>query len=59
MSVHAHLETLEKKHGQLEEELRHELGSPSAADSAIAELKRRKLRIKDEITRLRSEVTRH
>jgi hypothetical protein len=59
MSVQAHLETLEKKHGQLEEELRHEMGSPSAADASIADLKRRKLRIKDEITRIRNEVTRH
>ncbi len=59
MSVQAHLESLEKKHGQLEEELRHEMGSPSAADTSIAELKRRKLRIKDEITRIRNEVTRH
>ena len=59
MSVHAHLESLEKKHGQLEEELRHELGSPSSADGAIAELKRRKLRLKDEIVRLQHEVTRH
>ncbi|TDH35875.1 DUF465 domain-containing protein [Pseudohoeflea suaedae] len=59
MSVQAHLESLEKKHGQLEEELRNELGSPSAADGAIAELKRRKLRLKDEIVRLKDEVVRH
>ena len=59
MSVQAHLESLEKKHGQLEEELRHEMGSPSSGDAAIADLKRRKLRIKDEIARLRNEVTRH
>ncbi|WP_018235573.1 YdcH family protein [Ensifer sp. BR816] len=54
MTIEAHLATLEKKHGALEEELHEALLSPSCEDELISELKRRKLRIKDEIERLRS-----
>lgn len=54
MTIEAHLATLEKKHGVLEEELHEALNSPSCEDELISELKRRKLRIKDEIERLRS-----
>ncbi|MBW3097863.1 YdcH family protein [Pseudohoeflea coraliihabitans] len=59
MSIEAHLETLEEKHGQLDEKLRSELSSPSAADTTIVALKRDKLRIKDEIVRLKSGTTQH
>ncbi|MBP2237342.1 hypothetical protein J2Z31_003860 [Sinorhizobium kostiense] len=54
MTIEAHLATLEKKHGALEQELHEALNSPSCEDELISELKRRKLRIKDEIERLRS-----
>jgi hypothetical protein len=54
MSIEAHLATLEKKHFALEEELHVAMNRPSAEDQSIADLKRRKLRIKDEIERLRS-----
>lgn len=54
MSIEAHLATLEKKHFALEEELHAAMNTPSAEDQSIADLKRRKLRIKDEIERLRS-----
>ena len=54
MSIEAHLATLEKKHFALEEELHAALNRPSAEDQSIADIKRRKLRIKDEIERLRS-----
>jgi hypothetical protein len=54
MSIEAHLATLEKKHFALEEELHDAMTRPSSEDVAIAEIKRRKLRIKDEIERLRS-----
>ena len=53
MSIEAHIETLEKKHGVLEEELHSAMLHPSTGDVTIAELKRQKLRIKDEIERLR------
>lgn len=54
MTIEAHLATLEKKHFALEEELHAAVNRPSSGDEAIAEIKRRKLRIKDEIERLRS-----
>ena len=53
MTIEAHLATLEKKHFALEEELHAAVNRPSSGDEAIAEIKRRKLRIKDEIERLR------
>ncbi|MFN7008404.1 MAG: YdcH family protein [Allorhizobium sp.] len=58
MTMQAHLESLEKKHGALEEKLHTALTSPSIDDHQIAELKRLKLRIKDEMERLRAS-TRH
>jgi hypothetical protein len=58
MTVLAHIASLEKKHGALEEELQSILASPSSDDTLIADLKRRKLRIKDEMERLKK-VTRH
>ncbi|TCV60818.1 hypothetical protein EDE05_12542 [Neorhizobium sp. R1-B] len=58
MTVQAHIASLERKHGDLEEELQSILASPSADDREIAELKRRKLRLKDEMQRLKAS-TRH
>ena len=54
MTIQAHLESLQKKHVALEEELQVAMTSPSMDDREIAEIKRRKLRIKDEIQRLKS-----
>ena len=54
MTIQAHIASLEKKHGALEEELQSVLASPSADDREIAELKRRKLRLKDELQRLKA-----
>ncbi|MFK0161971.1 YdcH family protein [Rhizobium sp. NPDC090279] len=56
MTVQAHLESLEKKHVALEEALHMAMSSPSSNDTEIADIKRRKLRVKDEIQRLRSSV---
>jgi len=56
MTVQAHLESLQKKHVALEEELHSLRTSPSIKDAEIAECKRRKLRVKDEIQRLKSYV---
>jgi hypothetical protein len=53
MTIEAHIETLEKKHGALEDELHTAMLHPSTGDVTIAELKRQKLKIKDEIERLR------
>ncbi len=58
MTIQAHIASLEQKHGALEEELQSVLASPSADDRQIAEIKRRKLRLKDELQRLKAS-TRH
>ncbi|MBB5535324.1 DUF465 domain-containing protein [Rhizobium herbae] len=54
MTIEAHLATLEKKHGVLEQELHTALLQPSVQDQHIADIKRRKLRLKDEIEKIRS-----
>jgi hypothetical protein len=53
MSMQSHLAELERKHEALETELADALAHPSVDDAIIAELKRRKLHVKDEIARLR------
>jgi hypothetical protein len=53
MAIQAHLVELERKHRVLESELHEALLHLSTDDLQIAELKRRKLLVKDEIERLR------
>ncbi len=53
MSMQSHLAELEKRHQALEQQLHDCLTHPATDDLTIAELKRRKLQVKDEITRLR------
>ena len=45
----------ERQHRALEDAIAEAMAHPSADDLEIAELKRRKLRLKDEIARLRSQ----
>lgn len=52
MSLQAHLSELAAKHKALEAELAVAVAHPASSDEEIAELKRRKLRLKDEISRL-------
>jgi hypothetical protein len=54
MSMASHLSALEQKHRSLEQQLEDELSRPSADDIRIRELKRQKLKLKDEINRLRA-----
>jgi hypothetical protein len=54
MSMQSHLAELERRHQALERELNDAVLHPSTDDLKIAELKRKKLQVKDEITRLRS-----
>ena len=54
MAIQAHLVELERKHKSLENELHEALIHLSTDDLQIAELKRRKLLVKDEIERLRN-----
>ncbi|MGB3445457.1 MAG: DUF465 domain-containing protein [Xanthobacteraceae bacterium] len=53
MAVQSHLVELERKHRVLESELHEALRHLSTDDLRIAELKRRKLLLKDEIEKLR------
>jgi hypothetical protein len=59
MSVQSHLAELERKHQALETELSDALAHPSVDDITIADLKRRKLQVKDEIARLRQTASVH
>ena len=53
MTIHSHIAELERKHRALEDELAEAMTHPSTDDLKIAELKRRKLLVKDEIQRIR------
>jgi len=55
MSVSMNLVELEQRHRALENEISEALMHPSTDGLLIAELKRRKLQLKDEIARLRHE----
>jgi hypothetical protein len=59
MAIESHLAELEKRHQALEQEISDALIHPSTDDLQIAELKRRKLQVKDEIARLRQEAFVH
>jgi len=53
MAIESHLTELEKRHQALEAEISEALTHPSTDDLQLAELKRKKLLVKDEIARLR------
>jgi hypothetical protein len=57
MSIQIHLAELERRHQALEDEIAEAMAHPSTDDLTIAQLKRRKLQVKDEITRLRQEAS--
>ena len=59
MSLQTHLSQLSAKHEALERELHDAMRSLASDDLRIAELKRKKLHLKDEIERLRSGETLH
>lgn len=52
MSVSAHLEELKRKHEALSEQVEAEQRSPGSSDQEIAEMKKQKLKLKEEISRL-------
>ncbi len=54
MSVEAHIQQLKQRHQSLEAQLDTLSSSPSASSIEVSEVKRRKLRLKDEISRLES-----
>ena len=53
MTMQMHLSELERRHRALEDEIADAMNHPSSDALKIAELKRRKLQVKDEIERLR------
>ncbi len=53
MTSEIHLSELERQHKALEDEIAEALTHSSTDDLKIAELKRRKLQLKDQIERLR------
>jgi hypothetical protein len=59
MAIESHITELEKRHQALEQEIVEALAHPSADDLQVAELKRRKLQVKDEIARIRQETLVH
>jgi hypothetical protein len=54
MSVSSHVEELKKKHAVLSEKVEQFQRRPGIDDLAIAELKKQKLKLKEEITKLSS-----
>ncbi|MEW6449019.1 MAG: DUF465 domain-containing protein [Pseudomonadota bacterium] len=54
MTIQAHLSELERRHQALEQELADAINHPSSDDLKIAELKRRKLLVKDAMARLQA-----
>ena len=56
MSLKNHLNELMAKHRALETELADAVAHPASTDSQLAEIKRRKLKIKDEITTVERQV---
>jgi hypothetical protein len=57
MSFQADLAELEQLHRALEREIKEELAHPGADGLKLAEMKRRKLQLKDRIEQLRHEAS--
>ncbi len=53
MTMQSHVAELERRHQALEKQLREEITRPATDATRIADLKRRKLLLKDEIARCR------
>ena len=56
MSIQSHLTELQRKHQALEREIEAERTHPSSDSLRLAELKRRKLSLKDEIAKLNDDT---
>jgi hypothetical protein len=55
MPMESHLAELERRHAALDRDIAQEWARPGADEIKLAELKRRKLQLKDEIAKLKSE----
>ncbi|HTP77793.1 MAG TPA: DUF465 domain-containing protein [Rhizomicrobium sp.] len=56
MALQGHIQELSEKHKKLEERIHDEMSRPDWDEVRVAALKKEKLRIKDELERLRSSV---
>ncbi len=56
MALQGHIQELSSKHQKLEELIETEMAHPDWDDVRVAALKKEKLRIKDELERLRASV---
>lgn len=56
MAIKAHMETLSQRHQELEAAIATENKHPAHDELRIVELKRQKLRIKDELEELRAQM---
>lgn len=54
MALNAHLETLKRKHHEMSEAVEQAQRAPGIDDLEVATMKKEKLRLKEEITRLSS-----
>jgi hypothetical protein len=59
MSLASHLAELQRRHGDIERQIDEALAHPSSDELEIRTLKRRKLALKDEMQKLKSEPTTH
>lgn len=55
MAIKAHMETLNKRHQELEAAIASETKSPAYDDLRVVEMKRQKLKIKDQLAELRAQ----
>jgi hypothetical protein len=56
MALSAHLQELSERHRQLERRIEEEMARPGSDDLEIRRLKQEKLKLKDEIYRLKGET---
>jgi hypothetical protein len=57
MTMEAHLAELERRHRSMEEQIKTANMSPSTDSLEVAELKRKKLQLKDEIVKLKKKAS--
>jgi hypothetical protein len=59
MSLEGHILELQRRHQAIEKEIEKERVHPCLDEKKLFELKRKKLQIKDELSKLRQSVTLH
>lgn len=59
MAIESHLAALERKHSALEQQISEAMASPATDNILITRLKRQKLQLKEQIEKVRSQITRH